>query len=777
MWSALRKAISRQIEALLRWLTASAIRSTAIFVILTFVPILLLTYYIVATSIRNTKAAAASADLQVANFAVSLLKSNFRGEREALAGAADESALQQLLAESLQPQARFPAGRGGRQQHNLSVMTARAQANMARLRARRTEFVAIALYRADGQLLAVAPTRSLVPPVLAAAAPAPPSPAPSSPAHSPAARRRPPLPPALVPILTSARLPAWFRAAAQEKAITSQVLPAHGLLPRRLAFATPVDFAYPHHAPAGAAGPGVLVGFLPTSVVDGWIKSIPSGPDRYLYVVDRAHQVVSGLHAGPFTPAMVAQLPGAAKALAGQTGSGDYVTAIHLETHAITYAPLPAENMALLVVRPTRFGFYLYRVFYDKLALIAVIIFLLAVATGLLLRSAFRYYQRYNREVESGRAKTEALLGSMGDGVFAVDADGHIIEFNRAAAALTGEAAARVLHHPYADIIELSEEHPGQLPHRPDPVRQAMAQGRTFRFLRDLTLVRQDGTRLPVTFTAAPVRDEQGRVQGCIVVFSDASQEREVDRMKNEFISIASHQLRTPMSGVKGVLSLLIEEVLGPLNAEQQQYLHRAYDSNERLIALVNDLLSVSRLEQGSLQLRTEDVDLAAILQALASEFQPRAARYHQNLRLEPAEAGASTRIQGDPVHLREVFANLIDNAIKYTPEGGTVRITWQSRPDGIAVEISDNGVGIAADKLASLFLKFNRIQNPLSGREFGTGLGLYFARSVVELHHGRIEVSSELGKGTTFRVLLLRHPAAAPEPAMLDATATAPTR
>jgi PAS domain S-box-containing protein len=382
------------------------------------------------------------------------------------------------------------------------------------------------------------------------------------------------------------------------------------------------------------------------------------------------------------------------------------------------------------------------------------------VATGLLLRSAFRYYQRYNREVESGRAKTEALLGSIGDGVFAVDHEGRIIEFNRAAAALTGETAAGVLHRPYNEVIELSEEHPGQPAVRPDPVRRAMAQGRTFRFLRDLTLVRRDGTRLPISFSAAPVHDDEGGVTGCVVVFSDASQEREVDRMKNEFISIASHQLRTPMSGVKGVLALLLEEVLGPLNADQQKYLRRAYESNERLIALVNDLLNISRLEQGSLLLRTEDVDLATLLRTLTAEFQPRAARYHQDLLLQPPpDASANPHVQGDAMRLREVFANLIDNAIKYTPEGGGIRLAWVPGPEQVSVEVSDNGVGIPADKLASLFQKFNRIQNPLSGREFGSGLGLYFARSVVELHHGRIEVASLPGQGTTFRVILPRQP------------------
>ncbi|MGH9412519.1 MAG: sensor histidine kinase, partial [Terriglobales bacterium] len=198
-----------------------------------------------------------------------------------------------------------------------------------------------------------------------------------------------------------------------------------------------------------------------------------------------------------------------------------------------------------------------------------------------------------------------------------------------------------------------------------------------------------------------------------------------------------------------------------------------------RLIALVNDLLNVSRLEQGSLLLRPEAVDVPALLRTLISEFQPRAARYHQNLLLEAPAPGAGESltglVHGDFMRLREVFANLLDNAIKYTPEGGTVRLAWYPHPDQVAVDVTDTGVGIPADKLSSLFLKFNRIQNPLSGREFGTGLGLYFARSVVELHHGRIEVASEPGKGTTFRVVLPRQPAPSLDANLVDATTAAP--
>jgi PAS domain S-box-containing protein len=723
MWTALRNAVSRGIEAALRWLTASVIRSTAIFVILTFVPILLLTYYIVATSIRNNAADQARADLQVRDSVASLLQANFQGEREALTGAADFTSLKQALTLAAAPQPRYLWSQRQLRKRQQAAATA-AAASLARLHQRRPEFLDLRLYAPSGALVAADPS--------AAGAPlAPP-------------------------------LPRWFEQAEAEQAPISPLRPADANRPPRLEVAAPVDYPAPA-ASNRRRDDGVLVAALPTAVVAGWVRKINLGPDRFLYVVDARRRLVTGPADGPFTPSQVAALPATAAALAGRTGSGAVEAAIwKLESPAVAYAPIPGSSMAIVLVRPLRVGFYIFRVFYDKLAFIAVIIFLLAVATGLMLRSAFRYYQRYNREVESGRAKTEALLGSIGDGVFAVDAEGRVIEFNRAAAALTGESESAALGRPYAEVIELLEERPGLPPERPDPVRQAMAQGRTLRVLRSLTLLRRDGARIPVAVTAAPVPDDSGGVQGCIVVFSDASQEREVDRMKNEFISIASHQLRTPMSGVKGVLGLLLEKVLGPLSPDQEKYLRRAYEANERLIALVNDLLNISRLEQGSLLLRTESLDLAEMLAALVAEFQPRAARYRIEIRLEQGGGDGGAVVRGDPMRLREVFANLLDNAIKYTPEGGAVAVRWRGAPPSVEVEVSDSGVGIPAEKIPELFAKFSRIPNPLSGREFGTGLGLYFARSVVELHHGKIDVASQPGAGTTFRVSLPRQPPAA---------------
>ena len=683
-------------ERALRWLTASVVRSTAIFVVLSLVPILLLTYYIVASSLEAAEYQGLRSDNETRGYALALLHTSYASEANALAAAGHQYSLRTALA----------SGSG-----------AQLAAALAAIAGQHREFVSIAWYQPEGLLEASWPA--------------------NSPIWDPLANGR-----------------RWFRRA-QFDWYASSLQPQQVAGAKVLLLATPVR--------ANGRLEGVMVGALPAAVPDSWLKNINRGTDRFLYVFDRRHQPISLPPGAPLSSERIAHSPALQAALRGHTGTTGFLRPIALESNSLTYAALPNSSQAVLVVRPERLTTYVVSVFYDKLAFIAIIVFVLAVISGLLLRAAFRYYLRYTREVESGRNRNEALLSSIGDGVAAVDADLHLIEFNRAAAQITRWPPEEALGRGYDEVFAWVPEQPS----RPaqDPVRLAIEQRQALRFVRDLLLVRRDGTRLPVSLSAAPVLDDQGQVTGCVAVFNDASQEREVDRMKTEFISIASHQLRTPMSGVKGALSLLLEDVLGRLNPQQREYLRRAYEANERLIALVNDLLNVSRLEQGQMQLHHEPVDLSALAAAVAAEYQVRAQRYRQQLQLAPGQAAVFTL--GDPMRLREVVANLVDNAIKYTPEGGRITLAVRAEAEQAVFEVCDTGVGIPPDQIAHLFQKFTRIQNPLSAREFGSGLGLYFVRSVVELHQGSIQVESQPGQGTCFRVRLPLEPQPAPEPAL----------
>ena len=695
-------------EGTLRWLTASVFRSTAIFIVLTFLPVLLLTYYIVASSIRTSKVEEARTDAEVLNVAGLVVRTNLHAELDALSALGDSPTWRRVLG----PEETRPFGRRNAGSERVTL---------ERFLRRHAELQGVGIYDAAGRLRAAANPQGGLP-------------------------------------------IRWDPGAWQAvwRPHTALISPAScpGLVGTFCLYA-PVEVEDDQVGLLAAALPRALLGSLLR-------RSNPTGL-RSVYVLDSADHVWANPNGGvAMSAAELASLPGVSDALRGQSGAVQFLSPSRLESLVVSYAPLPELRAALVVVRPVRIGFYVARVFYDKLALIATIVFLLAVVSGGLLRAAFQSYLRYSRAVEGARNQTEALLGSIGDGVFAVDAKGRIIEFNRAAEMLTGLARSEVQGQGYEEVMRWvvtgpgGGGGPGEERPAPDPVRLAI-QDRHNQRLRHLSLARRNGTRVPVTLSAAPVLDDQGQVRGCVVVFSDASQEREVDRLKTEFISIASHQLRTPLTGVKGVLSLVLEGVLGPLNAEQRRYIERANEANERLITLVNDLLNVGKLEQGQLQIAPQALDLASLIEVVVGELQSRAQRYHQTLSFEAAER--PLEVAGDPLRLREVFANLVDNAVKYTPEGGRIAVRVGVAEGQAAVEVADSGVGIPADQIPRLFQKFVRLPNPLSAREFGTGLGLYFIKSVVELHGGSIEVQSQEGRGTVFRVRLPRRAVPLPGP------------
>lgn len=227
---------------------------------------------------------------------------------------------------------------------------------------------------------------------------------------------------------------------------------------------------------------------------------------------------------------------------------------------------------------------------------------------------------------------------------------------------------------------------------------------------------------------------------------------RELDQVKSEFLSIAAHQLRTPLSAVKWVFSLLLEEHNGSLSDEQRNFLQKGLDSNERMIHLVDDMLTVTRIESGKLEYVMEDLDLAKLARDVAEDVTKSAERKHVTLAC--FDDGPAI-VTADGEKLRFVLDNLLSNAIKYTPENGTVeaKIAIES---GVAIlTIRDTGIGIPKEQQQNVFSKFFRAENAVRTVSDGTGLGLYVAKRIIEHHHGTISFTSDVGAGTTFRVAL----------------------
>ena len=229
--------------------------------------------------------------------------------------------------------------------------------------------------------------------------------------------------------------------------------------------------------------------------------------------------------------------------------------------------------------------------------------------------------------------------------------------------------------------------------------------------------------------------------------------ERELDHAKDEFVSLASHQLRTPATGIKSILSMVVAGDFGSLNEKQDRILRRALDSNEREIAIIEELLNVAKADAGRLVLRPSEVNLVELIENIVGE-QASAIR-DKNLILRFKRPHDDISLVGDEDKLYMAIGNLVDNARKYTPEEGCIEIILRGRRGQVEIEVADSGVGIEEGDIARVFDRFHRGRGMLMGTVDGTGLGLYLARRIAELHNGSIEVDSKKGHGSRFTMIL----------------------
>ncbi len=232
---------------------------------------------------------------------------------------------------------------------------------------------------------------------------------------------------------------------------------------------------------------------------------------------------------------------------------------------------------------------------------------------------------------------------------------------------------------------------------------------------------------------------------------------RELDKLKDEFVSLASHELRTPMTVIKSYVWALLNNNMGQLNENQKDYLKKTYSSTERLITLVNDMLNISRIESGRLTIEAVPTDMGRLISEVVDELNTRAREMGVNLVFDPLKE--SLIANADPQRIKEVVINLIGNSLKFTPPGGSVFVSASIDEKGfITTEVKDTGRGINKDDMEKLFQKFNMVGNSHLTKEKGqgTGLGLYLSKSLVELHGGKIWASSPgEGRGATFSFTL----------------------
>lgn len=355
-------------------------------------------------------------------------------------------------------------------------------------------------------------------------------------------------------------------------------------------------------------------------------------------------------------------------------------------------------------------------------------------------------------KIATEKNRVETILRSIGDGVFVTDTDGRVVLANHAAERIVGLSDIELYGKKYDQVFSFLDEDNAEKAY-PDFVGEAMKEGRVKSLLPHTILVRKDGTKVPVLDTAAPLRTLDGKVFGCVVVFRDNTKERDLERSKDDFISVASHQLRTPLGSMRWNVEMLLGGDVGDLNKEATEVAKQIYDGNLRMIGLVNDLLDVSRIDRGRVMNEPVDTNLGDVLKEAIAEVRP--LLQPKKLKIETKIDNKVPKIKIDRKRFREVMENLISNAVKYNKVGGQVKISLKEVKKGIEIAVADTGIGIPKKDQASLFSKFFRATNAVHSETEGSGLGLYVVKKFVDGWGGTLQVESEQGKGSRFIITI----------------------
>ena len=342
--------------------------------------------------------------------------------------------------------------------------------------------------------------------------------------------------------------------------------------------------------------------------------------------------------------------------------------------------------------------------------------------------------------------ETEVLLSSVGDGIYGVDLDGSLTFLNPSASETLGLTLEQVGGRSAHDMFHAAAPDGTPFPWENCYIAESIQSGTVVTAEEDVYL-RGDGTTFPVEISASPLIDESaGAVIGAVVVFRDVTQRREVDRMKNEFLSVVSHELRTPLTSIRGSLGLLAGGALGELSPRAAAMVDRALGSSERLTRMINDILDLERIESGKQPLHRETQDAAALVRIAVQEMSGLASSTGIDL-----HAGVSSgRIRAERDRIVQTLTNLIGNAVKFSETGAVVEVDSYALDGEVVFRVRDHGRGIPAERLDRIFERFEQVDSSDSRQKGGTGLGLAISRSIVESHGGRIWAESEVGVGTT---------------------------
>lgn len=353
-----------------------------------------------------------------------------------------------------------------------------------------------------------------------------------------------------------------------------------------------------------------------------------------------------------------------------------------------------------------------------------------------------------DKDLQVEVARAEALFNSIGEAVIATDENGKIMRINEATLDLFACTKEDLVGRKYMNTIAAFDLNGKPLDPLDRPIMRALLEGR--RITETIQYRRKNGVRFPAHVTVSPIMLKNMPI-GTIQVVRDITRELEIDRAKTEFVSLASHQLRTPLTAMRWYLELLLKGKMGELKPVQKDSMRQVYDVNLRLIDMVGALLSVARIEIGTLDVSPEESDIRELARQVVVEMKP--SIIDKNIKFSENYDPDIPVICLDQDLTRIIFQNLLSNAVKYTPDGGSVSLDVVREKNHILIKVADTGHGIPKHQQRQLFTKMFRADNARQSDTDGTGLGLYIVKSIVKNSHGKIWFESTEHVGTTFYV------------------------
>lgn len=350
--------------------------------------------------------------------------------------------------------------------------------------------------------------------------------------------------------------------------------------------------------------------------------------------------------------------------------------------------------------------------------------------------------------LELSKVRTEAMMDNMGEGLIIFNTKSKITTVNRYAEKLLGKSKEMMVKKYIADAIILSGEDKKKLSYEKTPLALALARIETI-YSEDL-YVHKKNRRIPIAITVSPVFLNRKLIGG-IAIFRDIETEKEINRAKTEFVSLASHQLRTPLSSVNWYTEMILDGDVGAITDGQREYLNRIHESNQRMTTLVTALLDASKIELGTFILEPVATDLVEMSENVFHELEQQI--IERKLVIEKKYIGDLKNVLVDQKYTRIIFQNLLSNAVKYTPVSGRVTLEIGYEKNKLHIAVTDTGYGIPEEQENKVFTKLFRGRNILDKDTDGAGLGMYIVKSIVDHSGGKVWFESEENKGTTFFV------------------------